>query len=121
MTSSEQRGRKTNAQEITADTIQWLARLPADLRPTALREFPHVLNKLATLWADDEACGTYLESLMLDDRGGRQGFPPAALSELIALNLHHHGSISSPGQRPAQEVDVPKYETVQFTWDDTER
>ena len=121
MTSSDQRRPAAHAQEITADTMQWLVRLPADLRPIALREFPHVLNKLATLWADDEACGAYLESLMLDDRGGRQGFPPAALSELIALNLHHHGSIGGTGARPAQETDASKYETVQFTWDDTER
>lgn len=121
MTSSNQRRPAANVQEITADTMQWLVRLPADLRPTALRAFPHVLNKLATLWSDDEACGAYLESLMLDDRGDRQGFPPEALSELIALNLHHHGSIVTPGQRPAQDAGTPKYETVQFTWDDTER
>jgi hypothetical protein len=110
-------------QEIKPETMQWVVRLPVDLRPTALRDFPHVLNKLAELWSDDEACGTYLESLLLDDRGGRQGFPPAALSELIALNLHNHGSIGAAGQKPAvkAEPESTSYETIQYTWDDTER
>lgn len=109
-------------QDILPETLQWVVRLPADLRPSALREFPHVLNKLAALWADDEACGEYLESLLIDYRGGRQGFPRAALSELIALNLHHHGSISATAKRPTPEPpESTKYESIQFTWDDAER
>lgn len=54
----------------------------------ALEAFPHVLEGLALLWNDD-ACRAYLQRLVVDTRGGRRGFPPDAMDELLFLfELH---------------------------------
>ena len=67
-------------------TFQWLAKLPRDLRPLALFEsFPRIANALAQSWNDQLAVETYLESLLVDRRGGRRGFPTNVHNELLAL------------------------------------
>jgi hypothetical protein len=50
----------------------------------ALEAFPHILEGLALLW-NDAACLAYLQRLVVDTRGGRRGFPPEAMSELLFL------------------------------------
>jgi hypothetical protein len=50
----------------------------------ALEAFPHVLESVALLW-NDAACLAYLQRLVVDTRGGRRGFPPEAMSELLFL------------------------------------
>jgi hypothetical protein len=50
----------------------------------ALEAFPHVLEGLALLW-NDAACLAYLQRLVVDTRGGRRGFPPEAMNELLFL------------------------------------
>jgi hypothetical protein len=50
----------------------------------ALEAFPHVLEGLALLW-NDAGCLAYLQRLVVDTRGGRRGFPPEAMSELLFL------------------------------------
>ena len=46
--------------------------------------YPRIINKLQTLWPN-ESCDKYLDSLIIDDRGGRQGFNPSAMSEILFL------------------------------------
>ncbi|MBI5918598.1 MAG: ankyrin repeat domain-containing protein [Nitrosomonadales bacterium] len=52
------------------------------------RQFPHVLNRIMALWGTTELDG-YVESLLIDDRGDRRGFPTWVASEIFQLSLLH--------------------------------
>ena len=65
---------------------RWLAAFPSSSRPTALCDnFPRLANRLALCWADPQLTGQVLNDLLLDKRGGRQGFPRAVRDELLML------------------------------------
>ena len=49
------------------------------------RRFSRIAKELATRWKDGDI-DAYLDSLLLDDRGDRQGFPADVLEELMFLN-----------------------------------
>jgi hypothetical protein len=69
-------------------TIQWAETLPPKMQPRALlREYPRVANMIALLWTEPMRTGfdNYMESLLVDHRGTRRGFPPHVASELITL------------------------------------
>ena len=68
------------------DAIRWLASLPDEVRPIELgRKFPRIINTIAAKWADFIGCRRYLNSLQIDERGGRQGFPFEIVQEICAL------------------------------------
>jgi len=72
------------------ETSRWLASLPANIRPLACaRRFPRIVNSIADLWRRVRQCEEYLDSLMLDDRGNRAGFPLDVAKELIALRSYY--------------------------------
>ncbi len=65
---------------------RWLDALPPAHRPVTLAQrFPRIVNQLARVWDRPSACLAYLDSLRVDRRGGRQGFPPAIRDEIHAL------------------------------------
>lgn len=71
-------------------TIAWAQRLPSDLRPIALLDrYARIANLLAAMWADPRAFDAYMDSLLTDKRGNRQGFPPEVARELATLALAH--------------------------------
>jgi len=75
---------------LTREAIAWMAALPANVRPAELAvRFPHVLNRLAAVWAKHDRCCACFDSLVHDRRGGRRGFPPRAAMELAALKRHY--------------------------------
>jgi hypothetical protein len=47
--------------------------------------FPHIARELGALWHTDQI-ELYLDSLLIDTRGGRQGFPAEVLDELMFLS-----------------------------------
>ncbi len=49
------------------------------------RRFPHIARELSALWQTGQI-GPYLDSLLIDNRGGRKGFPADALDELMFLS-----------------------------------
>lgn len=55
-------------------------------------KFPRIISKLNDLWPTRE-CGQFLDSLIIDDRGGREGFAPEVMEEILFLKeiiqLHH--------------------------------
>lgn len=72
---------------------------PADRQPTdkelvnaALEtlkaEFPRIHQQLVPLWGTP-AGETYLDSLIVDDRGNRQGFPADVMRGLLVLQRVH--------------------------------
>lgn len=65
---------------------RWLQSLPVAVRPliTAKRH-PHIVNKFAILWGDDEAVNAYFDDLLISSRPGRRGFAMEVLDELVDL------------------------------------
>lgn len=75
---------------LQESTKRWLYELPAAVRPVeTAKAFPRIVNKLAELWKRPSRCDEYFHTLLLDKRGGRQGFPPAVAMELGTLADHY--------------------------------
>ena len=73
-------------------TIRWVARLPAEVRPVALlRQFPRIANVVARAWNDPAEIQAVLDDLLVDRRGGRQGFPLEVTEELLVLRDYYQG------------------------------
>lgn len=69
---------------------RWLDSLPRRIRPLQLVErFPRLVNQIALCWRDHRLTDRVLASLIVDQRGGRQGFPPPVLAELMNLREYH--------------------------------
>lgn len=67
-------------------TLTWMARLPKDVRPMVLaRRFPRIANRIAESWRLVARCEEYLDTLVVDRRGHRKGFPPEVAQELSNL------------------------------------
>lgn len=66
---------------------RWLCELPADARPEQLAAlFPGIVNKLALTWPEAPRARELLEELLIDRRGGRNGFPKSVFGELLRLH-----------------------------------
>jgi ankyrin repeat protein len=65
-----------------------LARHP-ERYPSRLGErYPRILDRIAELWGTTQI-DQYLQELLLDTRGGRQGFAPEVMSDLMFLHGLH--------------------------------
>jgi hypothetical protein len=77
------------AHGLLRPTMHWASALPGDTRPNALlNKFPRIGNLLAVLWQDPVSLRRYMDDLLVDKRGNRQGFPLDVLRELFALRAH---------------------------------
>src|SRR5438067_358155 len=75
--------------EPFAATFKWIAGLPREVRPLALlQQFPRIANMLAQSWHDPAAFREYMFDLLIDRRGGRQGFEQDVRSELLRLRAY---------------------------------
>jgi hypothetical protein len=71
---------------LTGTTRRWLRELPARRRPLRLCQlYPRVANRLAWCWRDASLSRHVLDDLLIDRRGGRQGFPRPVQRELLRL------------------------------------
>lgn len=71
-------------------TLKWVASLPPNVRPVALlRHYARIANVIALTWDDPISCIPYMNSLFIDTRANRQGFPPDVLSELREIRRHY--------------------------------
>jgi hypothetical protein len=50
----------------------------------AIEEYPRICARIQQLWGTTE-CEPYLNTLVIDTRGNRKGFPPAMMEELLYL------------------------------------
>jgi hypothetical protein len=67
-----------------------MSALPANVRPFACaHRFPRIANSIADLWRSTRECEEYLDSLVIDLRGHRTGFPPDVAKELRALRSYY--------------------------------
>ena len=83
--------RASQASAVLLDeTSRWMSSLPASVRPFACaRRFPRIVNSIADLWRRTRECEEYLDSLVIDLRGNRTGFPPDVAKELRALRSYY--------------------------------
>jgi len=73
-------------------TLKWFDALPPEIQPAALlRDYPRIANALARAWNDAPALAEYLDSLLVDRRGGRRGFPGDVHHELQSLREYFDG------------------------------
>jgi hypothetical protein len=80
---------ETQEIRITKEVMAWLSQLPPEVRPRALAvQYPRIFNKIAELWGRPLLCEKYLDELLMDERGTRQGFPADVAAELTALKTH---------------------------------
>ena len=64
----------------------WLDVLPPAAFPGALAtHYPRIVNLIAMLWSHSIGCSAYFDELIIDRRGGRQGFPAAVKHDLLVL------------------------------------
>ena len=86
-----------DSEPLSDEAAAWMAALPESVKPRQLAlRYARLANRLCALWNDPAACERLLDELMMDRRGGRQGFPLAVANELATLRdhyfkLHHHG------------------------------
>ena len=87
--------------EQHAIIAEWLNQLPEHVRPYRLTDhYPRLAVKMAELWRKPIPLQNYLRGLVLDDRGGRQGFPEDIAGELLRLMSFVEeklGSTPTPG------------------------
>lgn len=62
-----------------------VSRAPWDNLSAVERRFPRIARELCLLWGKGEI-DAYLDSMLIDTRGDRQGFPSAVLEELMFLS-----------------------------------
>ncbi|WP_020201850.1 MULTISPECIES: hypothetical protein [Cupriavidus] len=83
------RPESTGTQVLTDTALKWLASLPPDARPLELcRGYARIGNQMAALAASPAVLSAYLTDLLIDRRGGRQGFPGGIALELSRLQEH---------------------------------
>lgn len=72
---------------LTSVAVAWVRALPRRHQPAQLiRQYPRIVNKFALVWPDPALTEAYFDSLMVDRRGGRRGFPRDVLTDILQLN-----------------------------------
>ena len=73
------------AEFLLPTTVRWMETLPSEFQPMVIvKAFPRIANTLAALWTRPDEFMSYVNDLLIDRRGGRQGFPNEVLTELHA-------------------------------------
>ena len=59
--------------------------------PTVLMErYPRIANLVAANWKEQAAFHRYMQTLLVDERGNRRGFPTEIKEELIRLRTYYY-------------------------------
>lgn len=84
---------------LSREAVRLLLALDATRTVRALpSQYPHVLNRLASVWSVPAAAQRCLEDLLLTSRSDRQGFPPAVIAELALLQARNSKRLPSANQ-----------------------
>jgi hypothetical protein len=67
--------------------------------PVVAEHFPRIAQAIFDLWSSPE-CDAYLDKLILDDRGGRAGFPREVLRALLDLSQQHQRQFAHGDPHP---------------------
>lgn len=86
------------------------------LYPHALeKQYPRILGKIIELWDTPEIEG-YLLDLMVDRRGGRQGFPKEVAAEIYHLDRLYERRCKAPradNYNPWTAIDIKKQQEIE--------
>lgn len=91
----ERRRRVTQPSDraLTGAALDWLMALPVQQRPRLMCErFPRIVNHIAENWNDRAGTVRALGRLLVDERGGRQGFPKEIDAEIARLRDYAAGA-----------------------------
>jgi hypothetical protein len=78
------------ANGLLKPTFAWASTLPVEAQPRSLMyKFPRIANLLAAMWPDPNSFRRYMDDLLVDKRGNRQGFPVDVLKELFELRAYY--------------------------------
>jgi hypothetical protein len=69
--------------------------------PIVVASYPRIADRIRQLWGTPQ-CDRYLDQLLIDDRGNRQGCPPVVVSALLAISEEHQREF---GFRPGGTED----------------
>lgn len=88
---------------LRAEALRWLEDLPEPVRPCRLpAAYARIANEIARRWRDPDGCLAYLNDVLVDRRGTRQGFPMEVALELARLKSYY---------------ETVLYPTAQTVWD----
>jgi hypothetical protein len=77
---------RTSPEPLELRAQRLLASLPYALRmPVTRQRFPHVVNRIAADWEVPARLLRLMDELLIDQRGGREGFPFETVLELTSL------------------------------------
>jgi hypothetical protein len=75
---------------LSGDALRLMSRLQDKVSMDKLADqYPRILNRIAILWDKPLLADRYFEELLLDNRGSRQGFTLAVLSEINLLRDYY--------------------------------
>jgi hypothetical protein len=82
---------------LAKTTLVWLERIPPRERPQQLMtQFPRIANAISEAWPRPANCQKYFGELLIDHRGGRQGFPAEVLFEISSLKNYYETAVHRP-------------------------
>jgi len=112
-------------ERLLPDTERWAESLPPEMKPASLLAmYPRLANRVARAWRDANDVQDVLDDLLIDRRGGRQGFPTPVHADLVRLRslieaprfansacvrIHKAGSVVWAMSRCRACGDVHKY------------
>jgi hypothetical protein len=103
--SDAQRVIGNDKEALTAEVRAWLERLPEPVRPLRCgADYPHVINRLGSAWADPDRCARVFDDLLLDARGDRHGFPEGIALELARLKNYFETQVHPTAQTVWDEI-----------------
>jgi hypothetical protein len=108
-TARPKAGAPAQSAMLSVAATRLLASLPSKLSLAALIEqYPHVLNRLADVWRQAPVLEREFNELLMDQRGGRQGFPFNIVLELTALRDFYFRFVQ-PKRSSAWDVNNSSY------------
>jgi len=104
--SSPARPRQRRSRQLEAGAVRLLESLPPTLRLVALRgQFPRILNQLADAWHSPSSFDALTSSLLIDNRGQRQGFPFEVVTELTELREYYFAMVHPEARPPGGSAE----------------
>jgi hypothetical protein len=78
--------------QLSSEGQALLSSLDDGVRPKELAtRYPRIVNQIARSWRLPTQLDRYLQELLMDTRGNRQGFPLKIVMELSTLREHYTG------------------------------
>lgn len=83
--AQKRRGQPANV--LLPRTREWIESLPSEVRPKALHvRYARIANLMCSTWETPKEARQYFDDLLVDRRGGRQGFAPDVLQDIKTLS-----------------------------------